>query len=70
MDFHFHALCEQNVDALEGALVNFEKKFSPIFFKIKMGKVLEEDIILLEADYDVDGLIKLFEKILKLNIHT
>ena len=25
--FHFHALCEQNVDALEGALGAFEKNF-------------------------------------------
>ena len=33
--FHFHALCEQNVDALEGALAKFEENFSQYFSKLK-----------------------------------
>ncbi|HIP11518.1 MAG TPA: carboxynorspermidine decarboxylase [Arcobacter sp.] len=33
--FHFHALCEQNVDALEGVLENFESNFSSYFKNLK-----------------------------------
>ena len=33
--FHFHALCEQNVDALEGVLGKFEENFSKYFKNLK-----------------------------------
>ena len=33
--FHFHALCEQNVDALEGVLEKFEENFSKYFKHLK-----------------------------------
>jgi len=33
--FHFHALCEQNVDVLEQVLLSFEKNFSQYFSKLK-----------------------------------
>ncbi|MEA2051058.1 MAG: carboxynorspermidine decarboxylase [Campylobacterota bacterium] len=58
---HFHALCEQNVDALQGALENFEKNFSQYFDTLKWvnfggGHHITRD------DYDVDGLIKLLKE--------
>ncbi len=55
---HFHALCEQNVDALEGALVNFERNFSQYFSKLKWVNFGGGHHIT-RADYDVAGLIKL-----------
>ncbi len=33
--FHFHALCEQDSDALENVLKNFEMKFGPYISKMK-----------------------------------
>ena len=58
---HFHALCEQNVDALEGALSNFEKNFSEYFDELKWvnfggGHHITRD------DYDVELLIKLLKE--------
>ena len=56
--FHFHALCEQNVDALEGALANFEKNFSS-YFKDLLWVNFGGGHHITRADYDVEGLIKL-----------
>ena len=58
--FHFHALCEQNVDALEGALAAFEKNFSQYFDKLKWINFGGGHHIT-RADYDVEGLIKLLK---------
>ena len=58
--FHFHALCEQNVDALEGALANFEKNFSLYFSQLKWVNFGGGHHIT-RADYDVEGLIKLLK---------
>lgn len=58
--FHFHALCEQNVDALEGALANFEKNFSVYFSQLKWVNFGGGHHIT-RADYDVEGLINLLK---------
>ena len=58
--FHFHALCEQNVDALEGALANFEKNFSLYFSQLKWVN-FGGGHHLTRADYDVEGLINLLK---------
>ena len=58
--FHFHALCEQNVDALEGALAAFEKNFSQYFDKLKWVNFGGGHHITRE-DYDVEALIKLLK---------
>ncbi|MDD4330701.1 MAG: carboxynorspermidine decarboxylase, partial [Aliarcobacter sp.] len=58
--FHFHALCEQNVDALEGALAAFEDKFSQYFDKLKWVNFGGGHHIT-RVDYDVEGLIKLLK---------
>ena len=58
--FHFHALCEQNVDALEGALANFEKNFSLYFSQLKWVNFGVGHHIT-RADYDVEGLINLLK---------
>lgn len=58
---HFHALCEQNVDALEGALANFEKNFSPYIAGVKWVNFGGGHHITRE-DYDVEGLIKLLKE--------
>ena len=57
---HFHALCEQNVDALEDVLESFEEKFSYMISKMKWinfggGHHITRD------DYDVEKLIKLIK---------
>jgi carboxynorspermidine decarboxylase len=57
---HFHALCEQNVDALEGALNAFEKNFSQYFSKIKWVNFGGGHHIT-RSDYNVEGLIKLLK---------
>jgi len=57
---HFHALCEQNVDALEGALKAFEKNFSLYFQNIKWVNFGGGHHIT-RSDYDVEGLIKLLK---------
>lgn len=54
---HFHALCEQNVDALESVLAAFEAKFSHYFSQVKIinfggGHHITRD------DYDIEQLIK------------
>ena len=57
---HFHALCEQNVDALEGALANFEKNFGEFLPKMKWVNFGGGHHIT-RSDYDVEGLIKLLK---------
>ncbi len=57
---HFHALCEQNVDALKGALANFEKNFGEYFSQLKWVNFGGGHHIT-RADYDVQGLIKLLK---------
>ena len=58
---HFHALCEQNVDALEGALGNFEEKFSEFLPNMKWVNFGGGHHIT-RSDYDVEGLIKLLKE--------
>jgi carboxynorspermidine decarboxylase len=57
---HFHALCEQNVDALQGALKNFEEKFGEFLPQMKWVNFGGGHHIT-RADYDVEGLIKLLK---------
>lgn len=57
---HFHALCEQNVDALEGALANFEEKFGKFLSQMKWVNFGGGHHIT-RADYDVEALIKLLK---------
>ncbi len=61
---HFHALCEQNVDALEGALEAFEKNFSQYFSQLKWVNFGGGHHIT-RSDYDVEGLIKLLKEFKK-----
>lgn len=58
---HFHALCEQNVDALEGALNSFEEKFGEFLPNMKWVNFGGGHHITRE-DYDVEGLITLLKK--------
>ena len=53
---NFHALCEQNVDALEGVLVAFEKNFGMYIDKMKYINFGGGHHIT-RKDYDVDKLI-------------
>lgn len=57
---HFHALCEQNVDALQGALKNFENNFSEYFASLKWINFGGGHHIT-RVDYDVKGLIELLK---------
>lgn len=57
---HFHALCEQNVDALQGALANFEKNFGHLLNNMKWVNFGGGHHIT-RADYDVEGLIELLK---------
>ena len=57
---HFHALCEQNVDALEGALKNFEENFGEYLPKMKWVNFGGGHHIT-RSDYDVEGLISLLK---------
>lgn len=57
---HFHALCEQNVDALAGVLENFEEKFGEFLPQMKWVNFGGGHHITRE-DYDVEGLIKLLK---------
>lgn len=57
---HFHALCEQNVDALQGALKNFEKNFGEYLPQMKWVNFGGGHHIT-RADYDVEGLITLLK---------
>lgn len=57
---HFHALCEQNVDALEGVLKAFEEKFGEFLPQMKWVNFGGGHHIT-RVDYDVDGLIELLK---------
>lgn len=54
---NFHALCEQNVDALEGVLEAFEAKFGPYIDGMKYVNFGGGHHIT-RADYDVDRLVE------------
>lgn len=54
---HFHALCEQNVDALQGALKNFEENFGEYLAQMKWVNFGGGHHITRE-DYDVEELIR------------
>jgi len=54
---HFHALCEQNVDALEGVLEAFEEKFGDYIPRMKWINFGGGHHIT-RKDYDVDRLIE------------
>lgn len=58
---NFHALCEQNVDALEEVLVAFEKNFSEHFKNLKYINFGGGHHIT-RVDYDVEGLIAVVKK--------
>lgn len=58
--FHFHALCEQNVDALKLVLEKFEKNFKHFFKDLKWINFGGGHHIT-RKDYDVDGLISLLK---------
>lgn len=55
---HFHALCEQNVDALEGVLEAFEKRFGKFISKMRWVNFGGGHHIT-RKDYDVERLIKI-----------
>ena len=57
---HFHALCEQNSDALEATLVAFEEKFGQYLHGMKWVNFGGGHHIT-RVDYDVEGLIKLLK---------
>lgn len=57
---HFHALCEQNVDALEGVLKAFEEKFGEFLPKMKWVNFGGGHHIT-RIDYDVNSLIALLK---------
>ena len=58
---NFHALCEQNVDALEEVLIAFEKNFSSYFKNLKYINFGGGHHIT-KKDYDVEKLIKLVKE--------
>ena len=58
---NFHALCEQNVDALEEVLVAFEEKFSKYFKGLKYINFGGGHHIT-RKDYDVEKLIKIIKE--------
>ena len=62
--FHFHALCEQNVDALKLVLEKFELNFSHHFNKLQWLNLGGGHHITRE-DYDIDGLIFLLKEFKK-----
>lgn len=57
---HFHALCEQNVDVLEGALSNFEKNFGEFLPSLKWVNFGGGHHIT-RVDYDVNRLIEVLK---------
>lgn len=61
---NFHALCEQNVDALEGVLEAFEEKFGAYIDKMKYINFGGGHHITRE-DYDVDRLIEVIKSFRK-----
>ncbi len=61
---HFHALCEQNVDALKGVLANFEKNFVQFLPQMKWVNFGGGHHIT-RKDYDVEELIVLLNNFKK-----
>ena len=61
---HFHALCEQNVDALQGVLKKFKNNFSQYFDKLKWINFGGGHHIT-RKDYDINGLINLLKEFKK-----
>ena len=59
--FHFHALCEQNVDALKLVLEKFESNFKHFFKDLKWINFGGGHHIT-RKDYDVNGLISLLKE--------
>ncbi len=57
---HFHALCEQNADALEAVLKNFEERFGEFIPKMKWVNFGGGHHIT-RADYEVDRLISILK---------
>ena len=57
---HFHALCEQDADALEAVLKNFEAKFGKYISQMKWINFGGGHHIT-RKDYDVDKLISLIK---------
>lgn len=57
---HFHALCEQNVDALQAVLAAFEEKFGEFLPQLKWVNFGGGHHIT-RTDYDVQGLIELLK---------
>ncbi len=55
---HFHALCEQNSDALEKVLESVEKNFAPFLRQVKWVNMGGGHHIT-RADYDVERLVRL-----------
>lgn len=60
--FHFHALCEQNLNVLEAVFDKFEKNFSEYFHNLKWLNFGGGHHIT-RSDYDVEGLIRFLKKI-------
>lgn len=58
---HFHALCEQNADALEKVLDAFDRKFSPFLRHMEWVNFGGGHHIT-RKDYDIDRLCRLIEK--------
>jgi carboxynorspermidine decarboxylase len=58
--FHFHALCEQNVDALELVLIKFEQNFKEYFNNLKWINFGGGHHIT-RVDYDVNRLIEVLK---------
>ncbi len=61
---HFHALCEQNVDALKGVLANFEKNFAQFLPQMKWVNFGGGHHIT-RKDYDIEELIVLLNNFKK-----
>ena len=59
---HFHALCEQNVDALELVLVKFEENFGKYFSQLRWLNFGGGHHIT-RADYDIEKLISVLKNI-------
>jgi carboxynorspermidine decarboxylase len=59
---HFHTLCEQNADALEVTLDEFERKFKHLFTKMKWVNIGGGHHIT-RADYDAERLERCIERL-------
>ena len=65
---HFHALCEQNVDVLEGALANFEKNFGEFLPSMKWVNFGGGHHIT-RVDYEVNRLIEVLKSFKQTTIY-